>query len=234
MRVEKEWLADRSRIFRERDALVTVSRLLPAGSAPEILWSDDENYLYAMEAFSAEAESWKERLFGGDLNRATARRVGEGLGETIRASWGNEELRERFGDRTAFEQLRGDAYYGEISRRHPSIAQAVADWRGGDEDRSRALVHGDWSPKNMMVDGDRVVYDSFGILRYLEDVDPDQSMWEGECYVFDRRVSVGHGLVPGNHQYRNPPSRRYARHFHRSLLYQSLQLPLLPQRYRNG
>ena len=37
-----------------------------------------------------------------------------------------------------------------------------------------------------------------GILRYLEDVAPDQSMWEGECYVFDRRVSVGHGLVPGN------------------------------------
>ena len=37
-----------------------------------------------------------------------------------------------------------------------------------------------------------------GILRYLEDVAPDQSMWEGECYVFDRRVSVGHGLIPGN------------------------------------
>lgn len=36
-----------------------------------------------------------------------------------------------------------------------------------------------------------------GILKYLEDVPAEQSMWNGECYVFDGRVSVGHGLVPG-------------------------------------
>ncbi|MDQ2066512.1 rhodanese-related sulfurtransferase [Xinfangfangia sp. CPCC 101601] len=36
-----------------------------------------------------------------------------------------------------------------------------------------------------------------GILKYLEDVPAEQSLWEGECYVFDGRVSVGHGLVPG-------------------------------------
>ncbi|MCZ8150880.1 MAG: rhodanese-related sulfurtransferase [Rhodobacteraceae bacterium] len=36
-----------------------------------------------------------------------------------------------------------------------------------------------------------------GILKYLEDVPQDQSMWQGECFVFDQRVSVGHGLVPG-------------------------------------
>lgn len=36
-----------------------------------------------------------------------------------------------------------------------------------------------------------------GILKYLEDVPAEQSMWQGECYVFDGRVSVGHGLVPG-------------------------------------
>lgn len=37
-----------------------------------------------------------------------------------------------------------------------------------------------------------------GILRYLEEVDEANSKWEGECYVFDRRVSVGHGLIPGD------------------------------------
>lgn len=36
-----------------------------------------------------------------------------------------------------------------------------------------------------------------GILKYLEDVPSDQSKWQGECFVFDQRVSVGHGLVPG-------------------------------------
>lgn len=38
-----------------------------------------------------------------------------------------------------------------------------------------------------------------GILKYLEDVPQEDSLWEGECFVFDQRVSVGHGLVPGRH-----------------------------------
>lgn len=38
-----------------------------------------------------------------------------------------------------------------------------------------------------------------GILKYLEVVPPDQSRWTGECFVFDQRVSVGHGLKVGTH-----------------------------------
>ncbi len=37
-----------------------------------------------------------------------------------------------------------------------------------------------------------------GILKYLEDVPEDHSTWQGECFVFDERVSVGHGLEPGD------------------------------------
>jgi UPF0176 protein len=37
-----------------------------------------------------------------------------------------------------------------------------------------------------------------GILKYLEEVPADQSQWQGQCFVFDKRVSVGHGLLPGN------------------------------------
>ncbi len=39
-----------------------------------------------------------------------------------------------------------------------------------------------------------------GILKYLEEVPQDQSLWQGECFVFDGRVSVGHGLVPGQNE----------------------------------
>lgn len=45
---------------------------------------------------------------------------------------------------------------------------------------------------------DEVYHLKGGILKYLEDVPQDQSLWQGECFVFDQRVSVGHGLVPGN------------------------------------
>jgi UPF0176 protein len=44
---------------------------------------------------------------------------------------------------------------------------------------------------------DEVYHLDGGILRYLETVPKDESLWNGECFVFDRRVSVGHGLEPG-------------------------------------
>jgi len=184
LRVEKEWLADRSRIFRERDALEVAAELLPSSWVPEILWSDDDNFVYAMQAFSLEAQSWKERLLSGDLNPVFARRVGVALGLTIRNSWRSRDLQERFGDRTAFEQLRGDPYYGEIARRHPSIAQAVADWRG--RDVQVGLVHGDWSPKNILVDDDRLIFIDYECAHFG---DP----------TFDSAFVLNHLILKGAH-----------------------------------
>jgi UPF0176 protein len=39
-----------------------------------------------------------------------------------------------------------------------------------------------------------------GILKYLEDVPKEASLWDGECFVFDQRVSVGHGLIPDDYK----------------------------------
>ncbi|KAK4734179.1 hypothetical protein R3W88_008440 [Solanum pinnatisectum] len=44
---------------------------------------------------------------------------------------------------------------------------------------------------------DEVYHLEGGILRYLEEVPKTESLWEGECFVFDKRVSVEHGLVQG-------------------------------------
>jgi len=40
-----------------------------------------------------------------------------------------------------------------------------------------------------------------GILKYLETVPDTESRWQGECFVFDERVAVGHGLQPGQHEF---------------------------------
>ncbi len=39
-----------------------------------------------------------------------------------------------------------------------------------------------------------------GILKYLEEVPPGDSLWEGECFVFDQRVAVQHGVDEGHHE----------------------------------
>lgn len=46
---------------------------------------------------------------------------------------------------------------------------------------------------------DEVYHLQGGILKYLEVVPEKESLWEGECFVFDERVAVGHGLKLGEH-----------------------------------
>lgn len=151
LRVKDEWLADRGRIFRERDALLDAAKLLPRGWVPEVLWSDESNYLFAMRAAEEPAEFWKSRLLAGRLEPRWARRAGVALGLTIRGSWRSESFRQKYGDATAFDQLRTDPYYRTIARRHADIAEHVEEWLAVTAARRVALTHGDWSPKNMMV-----------------------------------------------------------------------------------
>lgn len=47
---------------------------------------------------------------------------------------------------------------------------------------------------------DEVYHLEGGILKYLETVAEEDSRWWGDCFVFDERVSVGHGLQPGHHE----------------------------------
>jgi UPF0176 protein len=46
---------------------------------------------------------------------------------------------------------------------------------------------------------DEVFHLEGGILKYLETIPPEHSLWQGECFVFDQRVAVGHGLAAGTH-----------------------------------
>jgi UPF0176 protein len=54
----------------------------------------------------------------------------------------------------------------------------------------------------MLAEGYEEVYHlKGGILKYLEDIPEEESLWDGECYVFDHRVSLGHGLKQGSYDY---------------------------------
>ncbi|MBD2539985.1 rhodanese-related sulfurtransferase [Coleofasciculus sp. FACHB-SPT36] len=53
----------------------------------------------------------------------------------------------------------------------------------------------------MMAQGFQEVYHlKGGILKYLEEVSPEDSLWQGECFVFDQRVAVREGLEIGTHE----------------------------------
>jgi 5-methylthioribose kinase len=166
LRVADEWLADRARIFRERDGLRDAARLLPAGAVPRVLWSDDAQFLFAMEAVPSEARNWKSELLAGRLDPALAAAAGVLLGLLIRESWNDAALAARYGDQTVFDQLRIDPYYRTIARRRPRVAGRVAALIAESAARRVSLVHGDWSPKNFLIHAGRVTVIDFEVLHY--------------------------------------------------------------------
>jgi 5-methylthioribose kinase len=184
LRVKDEWLADRGRILRERDSLVDAAKLLPRGWVPEVLWSDDPNYLFAMRAAEEPSEFWKSRLLAGRLEPDWARRAGVALGLTIRGSWRSPLFAEKYGDATAFDQLRTDPYYRTIVRRNPDVAEYVEEWLAVTVGRRLALTHGDWSPKNMMVTPSGMVF-----------IDYECAHFGDPC--FDSAFVINHLLLKG-------------------------------------
>jgi 5-methylthioribose kinase len=164
LRVKDEWLADRSRIFRESAALEEAARLLPPGSVPQVLWTDRANHAFAMQAVPG--LSWKEMLFAGVVSPETARQVGSLLGQFINSTWQRSDLREQYGDQTAFDQLRIDPYYRTIAARHADVAGRVRNLIEESAARRVCLVHGDFSPKNLLLCDGRVYLIDFEVVHF--------------------------------------------------------------------
>jgi aminoglycoside phosphotransferase (APT) family kinase protein len=88
---------------------------------------------------------------------ATATRVGELLGQLHKRSAADARYSTEFANREYFEQLRIEPFFTRIAQRNsdlaPGVSKAIAALRAPGE----ALVHGDYSPKNLLVDGPEVV-----------------------------------------------------------------------------
>jgi len=164
LRVKDEWMADRSRIWREMQGIVDAATFFPAGSVPTVLWTDPSNYLFAMSAVAG--QSWKEQIFNGVLDSQVAHQTGGLLGLLISSTWKNASYHTKYGDQTAFDQLRIDPYYRSIARRHPDLADRVAELIAESSGRRLALVHGDFSPKNVLVMGDGLTLIDFEVVHF--------------------------------------------------------------------
>ncbi|HVW10834.1 MAG TPA: phosphotransferase, partial [Bryobacteraceae bacterium] len=151
LRTEQGWFSDRNRIFREAAAMRWNAA---AGRVPAVLLEDRATYAIAMEAAPVGAGMWKTQLFRGEARAGIARAAGLALGSMISTSWRNPEAEQIFGDQTVFDQLRIDPYYRFTAGRVPQAADYLADLIGRSAGRRVSLVHGDYSPKNLLVHGD--------------------------------------------------------------------------------
>ena len=147
LRVADEWLAKRERALAEARAL-EIARGLAPGSAPGVVDVDPDRCAITIEAAPADWRTWKAHLLEGDVDVSVARRLGELL-----AGWhrGTSGLEHGLDEWDSFEQLRVDPYYREAARRHSDLAPTILGYADAMAERRACLVHGDFSPKNVLV-----------------------------------------------------------------------------------
>lgn len=156
LRVRDDWRADVSRNRHEQAYLDYVARFRP-DAVPRIVHRDPSRGFFVMEYLDAGFVNWKASLLAGEADERVAARAGQVLGEIHAHSWGDDEARRTFDTLANFEQLRIDPYLRTTGARQPDL-KAIFDAEAARLSRaSVCLVHGDYSPKNLMVGDDRLV-----------------------------------------------------------------------------
>jgi aminoglycoside phosphotransferase (APT) family kinase protein len=157
LRVEVEWLSDPSRIHREALGMQWLAELLPAGSVPAFVFEDEALHLVAMTAVEDPHEQWKRLLLAGEVDRGLVGRFGSMLASIHGGAAVRAQLREVFADRSFFETLRLEPYYLYSAQREPEAEGFLGDLVAETRRTSQSLVHGDYSPKNILVARGRLV-----------------------------------------------------------------------------
>jgi tRNA A-37 threonylcarbamoyl transferase component Bud32 len=121
-------------------------------SVPELLAHDPGAGLFAMAYLPPERYPvWKAQLLAGEVEVATAAAVGEVLGALHAASAGDRRLAAEFATDDNFHALRIEPYLLATAAAHPGLADILQDLADRTAGTRLALVHGDVSPKNILV-----------------------------------------------------------------------------------
>jgi 5-methylthioribose kinase len=192
LRTSVDWFASPTRIHREAAGLRWLERLAPPGSVPSFVFEDHERHLLAMQAVADPHDNWKTALLQGQVDLAHVERFGRLLGTIHRRAFERrEEVAPEFEDRSFFESLRLEPYYAFTASQVPEAAGFLRALQ--DETRSVrvTLVHGDYSPKNVLVHAGRLVLLDHEVIHFG---DP----------AFDLGFSLTHFLSKAHHL---PPHR---------------------------
>lgn len=165
LRVEDDWRSNRERIFRESAAIQALGSILD-GAVPRVVHVDRENFLYLMSAAPEGSVAWKESLLDGQVRLELAETVGRILASMIKASQQEPAFNEQFADRTVFDELRIDPYYRTTAARHPDSREALERLIEDSWKIQTSLVHGDYSPKNILVHGDAIFLIDFEVVHW--------------------------------------------------------------------
>lgn len=158
LRVQVDWFSDPRRIHREAAGLRRLQELAPAGAVPAFVFEDDAQHLLAMTAVPEPHDNWKHLLLAGCVETTHVEAFGQLLGTVHRRGWDRRrELAVEFGNRSFFESLRVEPYYLYTAEQVPEAAAFLHTLVNDTRLQRFTLVHGDYSPKNILIHAGRLV-----------------------------------------------------------------------------
>lgn len=190
-KVEQEWRVPLDRNAYEVAWFEVVADVAPQ-AIPKIYGHDPVAGVFVMEYFpSAHYPVWKAQLRDGVVEQKTIASVAEILAQIHNSTAGNPEIARRFDTDELFYGLRLEPYFHATAQCHPDLATQLLDLAEMVGKNKRALVHGDISPKNILV-GERgpIILDA-------------ECAWYGDP-AFDLAFCLNHLLLKGIW---NPPAR---------------------------
>jgi len=151
LRVDQEWFAPVERWQYEYAWLRVAGEIVP-NAVPGLRGCDPARGLFAMAYLDPAAyRLWKVELRDGRAAPVFAAAVGRTLAAIHAATTDRPDIAGRFPSDDIFYDIRLDPYLGETARRHPDLAATLHALIRTTASTRRALVHGDVSPKNILV-----------------------------------------------------------------------------------
>lgn len=158
LKVDADWQVPVERNQYEISWLETVAAIAPSAT-PRLLGRCEEDGLFAMEYLDPAAfPLWKSELMAGRADSDFAASVGATLGRIHAATADDAAVAARFDSAAIFHAIRLEPYLEATAHRHPDLSDALQELVTVTADTRRALVHGDVSPKNILVGGKGPVF----------------------------------------------------------------------------
>lgn len=158
LRVEADWHANTSRNRFEQAYIRYVGNFCPE-AVPKILSDNPDAGYFCMEYLEG-FHNWKADLLAGECDCELALQAGRVLGTIHAHSWSDPEIRQEFDAMNNFQELRIDPYLRATAGKHPQVREEIEAEAARLEQSRQCLMHGDFSPKNLLHrDGRLVIVD---------------------------------------------------------------------------
>ena len=152
LKVAAVWKADQRRAIVEANGMKLLHSITPE-SVPALIDFDPEEFTLTMERLPRACTVWKSDLLGGVIKPS----IGADLGRIL-ATWHNfgavnKEARDAYMEDSLFDQLRVTPFYRAVAKVNPPLDARIQELITEISTEKITLVHGDFSPKNIMISG---------------------------------------------------------------------------------